>query len=301
MHAEVRSFFLNRDGVRLRVVVEGNPEGPTVVLVHGYPDDLQVWDGVVAHLQDDFRVVRYDVRGAGASSAPVGRDAYTLEELSLDLMAVLKNVSPDAPVHLVGHDWGSIQLWESVTNEALRDRFASFTSASGPSVDFIATQGRENVQSGEWRRILASVNQARRSWYVWMFQLPFLPELSWSARSAPRIEEQMARADRLPLAVFHDPNRAKNGRQGVMLYRANMRQRMANPKPAHSTVPTQVLVATYDPYVTPGIAHSCEAWMSDLRFESVAGAHWFYLADPSLLADPVRRFVREIEARGLTS
>lgn len=297
MSAEVRSFFVRRDGVRLRVVVEGKEAGPTVVLVHGYPDDLHVWDGVVALLHEDFRIVRYDVRGAGASDTPKGLAAYTMRELSRDLMAVIDATSPDKPVHLVGHDWGSIQLWESVTDERLRSRFLSFTSASGPCVDYIAMQSREDMQSGQWSRVLSALNQARKSWYIAMFQLPLLPELSWSARSAPFVEAQMARAEGIPLAVFRDPNRARNGKSGVMLYRANMPQRLARPQPKHSDLPTQVLVVDRDPYVSTSIAHSCEGWLSDLRFETVHGTHWFYLASPEAFATPIRRFVQAIEAR----
>ena len=65
-HADVRMA----DGVRLAVQVRANAATPTVVAIHGYPDDHRVWDGVAADLAADHRVVTYDVRGAGASDAP---------------------------------------------------------------------------------------------------------------------------------------------------------------------------------------------------------------------------------------
>src|SRR3954449_2748026 len=112
--------------VRLAVEEQGPPHAPTVLLVHGYPDTHRVWDEVADALSGPFHVVRYDVRGAGASSAPRGRKAYRLEHLKDDLLAVADAVSPDAPVHLVGHDWGSIQSWEAVTEPGAEKRFASF-------------------------------------------------------------------------------------------------------------------------------------------------------------------------------
>ncbi|HJT04194.1 MAG TPA: alpha/beta fold hydrolase, partial [Pseudonocardiaceae bacterium] len=61
------------DGVTLRVHESGPPDAPTVICVHGYPDDHTVWDGVVAELALRYHVVSYDVRGAGESGKPRGR------------------------------------------------------------------------------------------------------------------------------------------------------------------------------------------------------------------------------------
>src|SRR5689334_4453384 len=98
--------------VQLHVRVQGDDRGPTVVLVHGFPDNQHVWDPVVAMLAPDHHVVTYDVRGAGGSTAPATRSGYRMSKLVGDLAAVIDHVRPDGgPVHLVGHDWGSIQSW----------------------------------------------------------------------------------------------------------------------------------------------------------------------------------------------
>src|SRR5581483_5203510 len=128
------------DGLKLKVYVTPGPsaEAPTVVLVHGYPDDHTVWDGVVAELKQHARVATYDVRGAGQSDVPAKVADYRLDQLSRDLLAVIDAVSPGAPVHLVAHDWGSIQAWETVTDPDARDRLISYTSISGPCLDHVA-------------------------------------------------------------------------------------------------------------------------------------------------------------------
>jgi pimeloyl-ACP methyl ester carboxylesterase len=97
------------DGVQLAVYEYGDPSAPTVICVHGYPDNASVWQGVVDELQASFHVVSYDVRGAGKSDKPPRRRAYKLDQLQDDFVAVLEAVSPDNPVHLLAHDWGSIQ------------------------------------------------------------------------------------------------------------------------------------------------------------------------------------------------
>ena len=95
-------FYVEREGVRLHARDEGPRDAPLVVMVHGYPDDLTVWDGVVALLRDRFRILRYDVRGAGLSDTPKPVAAYALEELKADLFAVVDRVAPGAAFHIVG-------------------------------------------------------------------------------------------------------------------------------------------------------------------------------------------------------
>jgi len=69
------------DGLRLKVYVTAGPsaDAPTVVLVHGYPDDHTVWDGVVGELKQHARVVTYDLRGAGQSDVPAKVADYRLD------------------------------------------------------------------------------------------------------------------------------------------------------------------------------------------------------------------------------
>ncbi|MEU5157858.1 alpha/beta fold hydrolase, partial [Glycomyces sp. NPDC021274] len=57
-------------GIELCVAELGDPDRPTVMLVHGYPDSKEVWSEVARRLADRFHVVLYDVRGCGRSTAP---------------------------------------------------------------------------------------------------------------------------------------------------------------------------------------------------------------------------------------
>ena len=107
-------------GLSLFVTEYGERGRPTVVLVHGFPDTSAVWEPVADRLASDLHVVAYDVRGAGRSDATRERDGYALATLVDDLDAVLDQTSPDAPVHLVAHDWGSVQGWEAVTTKGWR-------------------------------------------------------------------------------------------------------------------------------------------------------------------------------------
>ena len=142
------ALMVDAGDVRLAVYVSGPRDAPPIVLVHGYPDSAAVWEPVRAQLDSRYRVISYDVRGAGASEAPVGRAAYRLERLAADLAAVADATCGAQPFHLVGHDWGSIQSWEAVTSAAFKGRIASFTSISGPSLDHASMGRRGHPGSG---------------------------------------------------------------------------------------------------------------------------------------------------------
>src|SRR3954454_1912207 len=234
-----RQLVTSSDGVRIAVHESGNPDGPVLVAVHGFPDNHHVWDGLAAELADDFRVVAYDVRGAGESDKPTGRAASRMSRLVDDLAAVLDAVSPDAPVHLIGHDWGSIQLWEPVSQPRFADRVASFTSLSGPSLDHVAAWLRRGHHG------TASLRQLLASTYIAAFQLPLLPEVV--LRHAP--------VERVAGGAF--ARSAADKTNGINLYRANVVPRLLRPQPQRVAVPVLVLAAAEDPYV--GLATATQA------------------------------------------
>jgi pimeloyl-ACP methyl ester carboxylesterase len=103
------SLLLTVNGLRLQVQSVG--QGPAVVLLHGFPDTHLVWRKQVAPLiAAGFRVLAPDLRGYGGSDAPLAVDAYRLEHLCADILAMLDQLGiPRA--RLVGHDWGAVVGW----------------------------------------------------------------------------------------------------------------------------------------------------------------------------------------------
>lgn len=271
------------DGLRLSALVEGKPDGPTLVFVHGYPDNLQVWDGVVARLADRYRIIRYDVRGAGQSQAPANLRGYRLTQLLADFRRVIDTLSPDAPVHLVGHDWGSIQAWEFATEPALAGRISGYTTISGPSLDHI---GHALRAQGLTRH---TPKQAAASWYVGAFHLPLLGPAVWKlglARQWPRV---LARMEGLPRPASH-ASQLRDGVNGINLYRANVLPRLAKPRARHAIAPVQLIVAEQDAFVKAYLLQGLERWAPQLVRESVRAKHWLPLSKPDWLAGRIASF-----------
>ena len=266
------------------------PGRPTVVLVHGYPDRQDTWDALVAALPlETLHVVTYDVRGAGASTAPRDVSGYVTDRLVDDLAAVVAAVRPDgAPVHLVGHDWGSVQLWDAVAaapdDERLRGRIASFTSVSGPSLDHVAWLSRH--REGRERELL---RQGRHSWYIGFFRLPLVPELVWR-RLHPSLGRAIERSERLPQGHF-GPGLGQDAVNGLSLYRANVTGRLRRPGRLHTDVPVLVLHPRYDRFLTPVLLEDLDRACSDLTVETLDAGHWVIVTHAEVVAARVRDHV----------
>ncbi len=277
-------------------VTEHSPCGPgrpTVVLVHGYPDRQETWDRLVERLPlDSWHVVTYDVRGAGTSDAPASRSAYRTEKLVDDLVAVLDDVLDDGEgVHLVGHDWGSMQLWDAVAAEAadprLRGRIASFTSISGPSLDHLALLNRH--PQGRRGQLL---RQGLHSWYVYAFQVPVLADVAWRT-SGERIGRAVAKREGLP-SDHWGLGLGADGEHGLELYRANVVRRMRRPPEMHefhTGVPVLVVHPGRDRFLTAVLLEDLDERCSDLRIETVDAGHWVIVTHADLVADLVRQHI----------
>lgn len=271
------------DGTGIELYRSGASSGPLVVAIHGYPDDHTVWDGVAADLGRDFQVVTYDVRGAGASDVPAGgRAAYRIPHLIADLRAVLDEVAPTTPVHLVAHDWGSVQAWPALTDPSLAGRIAGFTSISGPSLEHASVWMRSRRTAPRDR-----LRQLAHSYYTLAFQLPGLPELAVRRglidRTLGRPASDRGHADQ---------------RNGLNLYRANMLRGLRRAEPAMVPVPVQVLAPADDPFIIPALAlQAPEPFVADLRTHVVPGEHWVVSRHPDRIAARVRSFVETVDKR----
>ncbi|ASK35774.1 short chain dehydrogenase [Alcanivorax sp. N3-2A] len=282
---------VTRDGVNIATRRRGDPQRPTVLFVHGYPDNSEVWDAVTEALGDqDYHLVTYDVRGAGASSAPAGLAAYKLAQLRDDLFAVIDSVSPGRPVHLVAHDWGSIQSWEAVTEPGAERRIASYTSLSGPCLDHVGANLRE-TGAGD---LAGSLGQLAKSWYIGAFHVPGLAPMAWKLGLGDAWPALLRRTERISAPV--NPTQTRDGTQGIALYRANMLPRLRHPRERHTTIPVQLLVARRDRYVGPALADLASRWCGALWRRELNTGHWGpLLSHPALTARYLREFIDHLE------
>ncbi|WCN01936.1 SDR family oxidoreductase [Streptomyces sp. M92] len=295
-----RERWVRSGGVELCVAELGDPVRPTVVLVHGYPDSKEVWSEVAARLADRFHVVLYDVRGHGRSTAPSPlRGGFTLEKLTDDFLAVAGAVSPDRPVHLVGHDWGSVQSWEFVTVERTRGRIASFTSMSGPSLDHFGHWINKRLRRPTPRRAGQLLGQGAKSWYVYLLHTPVLPELAWRGPLGRRWPGILRRAEKLPGGDYPTASLPTDAAHGAWLYRDNVRPRLRRPRgDAHAHAPVQLVTPLEDAFLSERLYDELELWVPRLTRRTLPAKHWVPRTRPDRLADWITEFVTAVEGGG---
>jgi NAD(P)-dependent dehydrogenase (short-subunit alcohol dehydrogenase family)/pimeloyl-ACP methyl ester carboxylesterase len=288
-----QQFVDSADDVRIAVYEEGNPDGPTVVLVHGFPDSHVLWDGVVPLLAERFRIIRYDNRGVGLSAAPKPVSAYTMARFADDFAAVTGELSPGGPVHVLAHDWGSVGIWEYLKRPGASDRVASFTSVSGPSqeqlVDYIFAGLRQPWRP---RRFARSISQALRLTYMILFSIPVLaPLLLRAALSVPALRRNAV--DNIPdEQIHHSANFARDAASSVKTYPANYFRSFSGRGQGISVidVPVQLIVNTRDKYVRPYGYDATARWVPRLWRRDIKAGHFSPMSHPQVMAAAVHDF-----------
>ncbi|MFE5523553.1 SDR family oxidoreductase [Streptomyces virginiae] len=295
--AGARERRVSTGGIELCVVELGETGRPTVVLVHGYPDSKEVWSEVAERLATRFHVVLYDVRGHGRSTAPQPlRGGFTLEKLTDDFLAVADAVSPDRPVHLVGHDWGSVQGWEFATVARTEGRIASFTSMSGPSLDHFGHWIKKRMTRPTPRAAAQLLSQGAKSWYVYMLHTPVLPELAWRGPLGKRWPAMLQRIEKVPASSYPTASLPSDAAHGAWLYRDNVRPRMRRPRPdAYAHVPVQLITPTGDAFLSERLYDGLERWAPDLLRRTLPAKHWVPRTRPDQLAAWITEFVDDRE------
>jgi epoxide hydrolase 4 len=158
----VSERFVQANGVSLHVVEAGPSDGLPVVLLHGFPELWYGWRKQIGPLAEaGFRVIVPDQRGYNTSDKPAGIDAYRVETLAADVAGLLDALGL-ARASIVGHDWGGVVAWWLALAHRERVLRLGILNVPHPAV--------------MRRHLASSPRQALRSWYVFFFQLPALPE-----------------------------------------------------------------------------------------------------------------------------
>jgi epoxide hydrolase 4 len=162
----LRHGYAELSEVRLHYVEAG--DGPLVVLLHGFPDFWYSWRfQIPALVGAGFRVVAPDMRGYNLSSRPPDVGSYAPSRLAADIRELIAERGASRAL-LVGHDWGAAVAWlTAIRHPEVIERLAILN----------VPHPRRMVEA-----LRRSGRQLLRSWYMFFFQLPWLPERAVEAR-----------------------------------------------------------------------------------------------------------------------
>jgi pimeloyl-ACP methyl ester carboxylesterase len=274
-----------RDGLVFDVRDAGPRQGPVVVLLHGFPQDSTAWSRVEPLLHaGGLRTLAFDQRGYSPGARPSALAAYTLEEGSADVVALL-DAAGVQQAHLAGHDWGGAVVWDATYRYP--DRFLSAVPVSTPHPAAFAYAFTHGAQ-------------ALRSWYMALFQVPVLAEVA----VAPGLERSL-RATGLP-AEWARHYAARMREPGALTgalrwYRGNavaMARAVLRPPwsvaPAGGasrpgwTGPTTFVWGRDDPALgRTGAERTAHFVQGDYRFVEVDGGHWLPETHPGEVASEI--------------
>ncbi len=165
---ELEHRYLDLPGVRLHVAESGPPAGPLLIFLHGFPEYWAAWRHQIGFFaRRGFRVVAPDQRGYNLSAKPRRVADYRLDLLADDVLGLIDDAGRERAL-VVGHDWGAAAAWWAAIRSPERIERLGILNAPHPRVFRNA--------------LLRDPGQRRRTWYFFLFQLPWLPEY-WYRRA----------------------------------------------------------------------------------------------------------------------
>ena len=249
------------DGVKLHYVEVG--QGPLVVLLHGFPEFWFSWRHQLPALaRAGFRAVAPDMRGYNLSDKPRDVNAYRTSVLARDVGRLLDALKAER-ASVIGHDWGGAIAWTFAVRYPERLDRLVILNAPHPAT---------------FLKALKKPDQLRRSWYMFFFQLPWLPE------AALRAGNFMAVRRELPQAEYVQALRQPGALTATInYYRAMFRRPVRTIRLAsHSKIEAPVLIiwGQRDKYLGPRLAVPDPTLVPNARVERLDASHWVQLDQP---------------------
>jgi pimeloyl-ACP methyl ester carboxylesterase len=276
------------NGIRLAVAEHGPPDGPVVVLLHGFPELGFSWRHQIEPLAAaGYRLLVPDLRGFGASEAPESVQDYAIDVLARDVLGLLDSAGAEQGT-VIGHDWGADLAWKTAWLHPERIR-----AVGGLSVPFAPRAPAPPLE-------IMSKHFGADFYIVW-FQQPGVAEAAlerdvrrtiatsrvWDAAWAAEPDADPATPSFLTeaeLQVYVDAYTETGFRGGLNYYRnidLNW-ERTAAVAERRITQPALFLTGERDPVRRFMPAAVMDGWVTDLRVnEVIPGAgHWLQQQAP---------------------
>jgi len=276
----LETLRFTNDGLQLHAVAAGPADGPLVILLHGFPEFWRGWQPQIAPLAAaGYRVVVPDQRGYNLSDKPPRVSDYRLDRLGGDVLALLDHLGRDQAC-LAGHDFGAAVAWWLLIAHPQRFQAAAILNVPHPQV--------------MRRKLRTSWSQLGRSWYIFAFQVPWLPEWWLSRHRFHALAQSLLATSRAGTFRPEDLDAyrrawAQPGSLRAMLqwYRAAFRSGFVAPAPAEGRVSVPVVIqwGEEDRFLGREMATESLAFCDQGRAILFPGvSHWIQHEEPERVA-----------------
>jgi pimeloyl-ACP methyl ester carboxylesterase len=278
---DIETLEFEVQGIRLHVRAAGPADGPVVVLLHGFPEFWMGWKKQIQPLARlGYRVIVPDQRGYGASSKPGAVSDYRIDRLAGDIIGLLDRLGAQQ-AFIAGHDWGAAVTWWLLTYYPERFKAAAILNVPHPKV----------MQ----RTLLSSPSQLLKSWYMFFFQLPWLPEWivsrqdwSFAARSLVG-SSRKGTFNRADLEEYKKAwSQPSAMRSMIHWYRAALRHPRPEREPASwkISVPVRLIWGEEDRFLSKSMAGPSLEYCERGDLVSLPGvSHWVQHEEPERVVE----------------
>jgi pimeloyl-ACP methyl ester carboxylesterase len=271
-------FDVQAGSIRLRCAAQGPKDGPLILLLHGFPEFHGTWwRQMPALAAAGFRAVAPDLRGYGGSDKPRSIQDYRVELIAGDVAHLIEALGRER-ADVIGHDWGGNVAWHFAMWHPQRLRRLAILNMP---------------HQGRFRAALRTLRQLRKSWYVFFYQLPLLPERAMTdAKLRALFRHTPARKDAYPEEQIERTLEAVRWRSGpIHYYRAVAQHR--TPRWTRIDAPTLVMWGDRDRWLGSELAEPDSRWVANARVEHVPEAtHWIQADAPERVNELLLRFLR---------
>jgi pimeloyl-ACP methyl ester carboxylesterase len=277
---------INTNGITLHVVQDGPETGELVILLHGFPEFWYGWRRQIpALVEAGYRVWVPDQRGYNESDKPEGLAAYALDQLAADVIGLM-DAAGVAKATVVGHDWGAAVAWW--TAMTYPDRVEKLIVLNVPHGSVMQAFLRKNL------------GQVWKSWYIFFFQIPWLPEKLMGLNRWQAAARGLAGSSRpgtfseADLGQYRQAwSQPKAFTSMINWYRALIQKTPKTPADVRIHVPTLVLWGAQDKFLSREMAQDSMAYCDDGRlvyFEEAT--HWVQHEEVTKVNEFILHFLR---------
>src|SRR5438270_6495367 len=272
------------NGIRMHFVTQGN--GPLVVLLHGFPEFWYSWRYQIPFLAEHgYTVVAPDLRGYNDTDKP--RTGYDVPTLLRDIAGLIKGLGQEKAV-IVGHDWGGVLAWAfAISYQQMTERLIVMNAPHPQAM----------------QRAFRTLKQLRKSWYIFAFQLPWLPENALLRNNAYEIGRMLKGAavqkSAFPnevLATYQEAM-SKPGAMTAALnyYRQLIRHPLRSAKNYASIgVPTLLIWGEQDIALGIELTYGLEQWVPNIQVKRLPDSgHWVQQEQPEKVNQLILEFLQE--------
>ena len=277
--------YITTNGVKLHYVTQGN--GALMLMLHGFPEFWYSWRHQISEFAPNYQVVAPDLRGYNDSDKPKAQSAYVMDEFIKDIEGVITGLGYDKCV-LVGHDWGGAIAWH----------FAYSRPEMVEKLIILNIPHPAKMAEG-----LRTPQQLLRSWYMFFFQLPEIPEALIQASDYQLIDTaftaELVNKNALTKADIEAYKNAasKRGALTAMLnyYRNITHQRMLSSDWSILEVPTLMIWGEEDVALGKELTYNTQAYVRNLQIKYIANAgHLVQQEQPQLVNQYMREFLETV-------